>query len=228
MRNPARASTESGGATAVARATRWNRVRYTLWAGFYDRVVRFGRQRRRAIERLALQPGERVLVVGAGTGADLPYLPPDTAVLATDLTPAMLARARPKAGTGVELRVMDGQALELPDASFDAVLLHLILAVIPDPVACLRESARVLRPGGRISVFDKFVASGRRPSLGRRLANVPARLLATDLTRVLEEILAASGAPLEIESDEEAAFGGAFRIVILRRRGGTDPTSPAE
>jgi phosphatidylethanolamine/phosphatidyl-N-methylethanolamine N-methyltransferase len=200
-----------------SRATRWNRLRYTAWSGFYDLVVRFGRQRRRAIELLALQPGERVLVVGAGTGADLPYLPTTVAVLATDLTPAMLARARPKAGPHVELRVMDGQALDLPDATFDAVVLHLILAVIPDPVACLREAARVVRPGGRLSGFDKFVAAGRRPPLLRRLANVPASFLATDLTRVLEGIVAASGAPLQIEHDEAAGFGGAFRIVLLRK-----------
>jgi phosphatidylethanolamine/phosphatidyl-N-methylethanolamine N-methyltransferase len=203
--------------TAPGRAIRWNRLRYTLWAGFYDRIVRFGAQRRRAIERLGLNAGEHVLVVGAGTGADLPYLPAEVSVLATDLTPAMLARARPKAGPGVELRVMDGQALELRDAAFDAVLLHLILAVIPDPVACLREAARVLRPGGRISVFDKFVRQGHRPSLLRRLANLPARLLATDINRVLEDIVAASGAPLHIEHDEPAGFGGAFRIVLLRK-----------
>jgi phosphatidylethanolamine/phosphatidyl-N-methylethanolamine N-methyltransferase len=201
----------------IARATRWNRIRYTLWSSSYDRLIRFGKQRRRAIELLALQPGERVLVIGAGTGADLPFLPADVEVVATDLTPAMLARARPKAGPRVELLVMDGQALDLPDASFDAVLLHLIVAVIPDPVACLRETSRVLRPGGRASVFDKFVRAGRRPSLARRLANWPARLLATDITRVLEDLLLAAGTPLRVAHDEPAALGGAFRVVLLRK-----------
>ena len=80
---------------------------------------------------------------------------------------------------------MDGQALELPDASFDAVALHLILAVIPDPVRCLAEAARVLRPGGRLAVFDKFVGDDATPSLPRRLLNLPARWLATDLNRPL-------------------------------------------
>jgi len=122
-------------------------------------------------------------------------------------------------GPHVELRVMDGQELELPDESFDAVLLHLILAVIPDPVACLREASRVLRPGGRVSVFDKFVRAGQRPGLLRRAANLPARLLATNLNRVLEEILTAAAAPLRIEHDEPAGFGGMLRILLLRKDG---------
>jgi phosphatidylethanolamine/phosphatidyl-N-methylethanolamine N-methyltransferase len=203
--------------SSVARATSWNRLRYTLWASFYDLVVRFGRQRRRAVELLALRAGEDVLIVGAGTGADLPYLPPHVRVVATDLTPAMLERARPKARPGVRLEVMDAHRLDLPDGAFDAVLLHLILAVVPDPVACLSEASRVLRPGGRISVFDKFVPEGGRPSFARRIVNLPARLLATDITRVLEDVLAASAAPLRKEHDEPAGLGGAFRLVVLRK-----------
>jgi ubiquinone/menaquinone biosynthesis C-methylase UbiE len=207
----------AGGARG-ARATSWNRIRYTFWAPLYDLVVAFGRQRRRAIELLALQPGERVLLVGAGTGADLPLLPEGIETLATDLTPAMLERARPKLRPGMELRVMDGQRLELPDASFDAVILNLVLAVMPDPVACLREVARVLRPGGRAVVFDKFLRYGERAGVGRRALGVVAGLLFTELDRVLEEILAASGAPLVIEHDEAALARGLFRVVLLRRR----------
>jgi SAM-dependent methyltransferase len=203
-------------------ATRWNRLRYTAWSVGYDAVVGFSRQRSRSLALLALAPGERVLIVGAGTGADLPLLPAGVEVLATDLTPAMLARARARVARlpsmKIDLRVMDGQALDLPDAAYDAVVLHLILAVIPDPVACLREAARVLRPGGRIAVFDKFLAAGARPSLPRRLLNAPARLLATDINRVLEQIVAASGASLAVTHDEPAGLGGAFRIVQLRKR----------
>ena len=198
--------------------TRWNRVRYTVWAPGYDLVAGFGRQRRRSLEVLALRPGERVLLIGAGTGADLPYLPDGVEALATDLTPAMLDRARPKLRPGMEARVMDGQRLGLPDGSFDAVVLHLILAVMPDPVACLRETARVLRPGGRAVVFDKFLRRGARAGLSRRAVGAVSRLLFSEVNRVLEDLLAASGAPLEIVHDEPALAGGLFRIVLLRRR----------
>jgi ubiquinone/menaquinone biosynthesis C-methylase UbiE len=202
---------------AGERATRWNRLRYTLWAPAYDRVVGFGRQRRRSLELLELRPGERVLLIGAGTGADLPYLPDGVEALVSDLTPAMLARARAKLRPGMELRVMDGQRLELPDGSFDAVVLHLVLAVMPDPAACLREVARVLRPDGRAVVFDKFLRRGERAGAGRRLAGAVTALFFTELNRVVEDILAASGAPLRIEHDEPALAGGLFRILLLRR-----------
>lgn len=197
-------------------ALRRHRIRWSLYAPFYDSLVRLERQRRRSIALLRLRPGERVLLVGAGTGADLPFLPADLDVLATELTPAMLARAEGKR-PGTRLEVMDGQCLTLPDAWFDAVILHLILAIVPDPVACLREAARVVRPGGRIAVFDKFLPDDAHPPPWRRLVNALTRAIGTDVNRQLGAILAAAGAPLAVEHDEPALLGGVFRIVLLRR-----------
>lgn len=201
----------------------WNRFRYSLWAPGYDLFTwPFRPMRRRSIAQLGLRPGERVLIVGAGTGADLALLPPDVDVLATDLTPSMLARAegrlRAEPGRAARVAVMDGQALDLPDASFDAVVLHLILAVIPDPARCLSEAARVLRPGGRITVMDKFLGDEARPSLVRRAANVVSGLLVTELNRRFGDILRRAGAPLVVERDQPAAVGGLFRLLLLRKR----------
>lgn len=197
---------------------RWNRLRYSFWAPLYHPFARvFDGPRRTALAALGLKPGQRLLIVGAGTGADLPFVPDGVEVLATDLTPAMLERARPRLRHGMELRVMDGQALELPDANFDAVLLHLIVAVIPDPAACVREAARVLKPGGAISVFDKFVPDGQQPSLARRAASRVASVFFTHLDRRLGDILAASGGGLAVESDEPAFAAGLFRRIRLRK-----------
>lgn len=197
---------------------RWNRIRYTLWAPLYDKVVRFHRQRRRAIGLLELQVGERVLIVGAGTGADLRYIPPGVEVTATDLTPAMVERTRARAaalGMNVDARVMDAQTLSFPDSHFDAVILHLILAVVPDPVAAIREAERVLRPGGRAVVFDKWAAEGRPPSLARRVLNLFANVIATDVTRQLGALVRHTG--LCIEQRESAGFSGFFEIALVRK-----------
>ena len=194
----------------------WNRLRYTVWAPVYDLVGRLFDRRRRDSLRLAdPRAGEWILIVGAGTGADLPYIPAGVRVLATDLTRAMLARARPRVRGGVQLAVADGHQLAVRTASVDVVVLHLILAVIPDPVRCLREAARVLRPGGRVVVFDKFVR-GRPPALVRVL-NIAASALFTDITRNFEDILRRADTPLVVEHDAAAMFGGVFRYLVLRK-----------
>lgn len=196
----------------------WNRVRYTLLAPLYDRVAGFRPQRRRSLEVLAPRPGEHVLIDGCGTGADLAFIPDGVAVTATDLTPAMVQRTRHRAlmlGRTVDTRVMDAQALEFADGTFDAVVLHLILAVVPDPVAAIREAARVLRPGGRAVVFDKWVPDDAHASAARRAANLVARVVATQITRKLGPLVDAAG--LRVEHREGTGRGGFFSIALLRK-----------
>jgi phosphatidylethanolamine/phosphatidyl-N-methylethanolamine N-methyltransferase len=206
---------------ATIDTNRWNRIRYTAFAPLYDRVAPFAAQRRRSLELLALERGERVLLVGAGTGADLPFIPEGVEVVAGDITPAMVERIRRRAarmGRPVEADVMDGQDLPSPDGSFDAAVLHLIVAVIPDPAACLRETARVLRPGGRAVVFDKFVPDDQEPSAARRALNLVTHALFSDVTRRLGPLLAGTG--LEVVHRMPAALGGRFEIALLRREEG--------
>ncbi|MCX8155220.1 MAG: class I SAM-dependent methyltransferase [Verrucomicrobiae bacterium] len=197
----------------------WNRWRYTLWAPTYDAVAgSFNWARQRAIECLALQPGERLLIAGAGTGLDLPYVPRGVQITAVDLTPAMLKRLEARAarlGMTVEARVMNVQALEFAEASFDAVLLHLILAVVPDPIQCLRETERVLKPGGQVSVMDKFLPPAGWARLLLKLANPLLGLIASEANRELAPIVAAT--QLEIVRDEAALGRGWFRLVLLRK-----------
>jgi ubiquinone/menaquinone biosynthesis C-methylase UbiE len=201
----------------VIEPSAWERRRYALWAPIYDLVVRpFRPARRRSIDGLALRAGERVLIVGGGTGEDLPLFPDGVVAIVTDLTPEMLRRARPKTKAGHHAAVTDGHALAVRDGAVDAVALHLILAVIPDPARCLAEAVRVLRPGGRIAVFDKFVPDGGRPSAGRRLLNRLTRPIATDITRRLEDIVRDSGVSVTRVMDEPA-LGGRFRVVQFRR-----------
>lgn len=197
----------------------WNRLRYTVWSPAYDAIVGaagFDAARRLSIGRLRLAPGDRVLVVGAGTGLDLDLIPADVPVIAIDVTPAMLKRLeRRAAGAGrvVTARIMDARQLAFPDSSFDAVVMHLVLAVMPEPERGVREAVRVLKPGGRIAVFDKFLGADERPSLRRRLLNLLAAPLFSDLNRRLGPLIAAT--PLVIEHDEPAAFGGTYRAVTL-------------
>ena len=197
----------------------WNRLRYTVWAPAYDAIARaagFDTARRLSIHRLQLASGDRVLIVGAGTGLDLDFLRSNVHVTAIDVTPAMLKRLeRRAAGTShsVTARIMDARQLAFPDSSFDAVVMHLILAVMPEPERGLREAVRVLKPGGRIAVFDKFLRDEERPLLKRQLLNAIAKPLFSDLNRRLGALIA--GTRLVIEHDDPVAFGGTYRAVTL-------------
>jgi len=203
---------------AIFRTNRWNRIRYTLYAPGYDLAARiFSKSRNKSIRELEICKGDKVLIVGAGTGLDLEFITGDCQITATDITPAMIARTLKKNRLfkrNLKAEVMDGQHLNLPDKVADKIILHLILAVIPDPVACLKECERVLKPDGRITVFDKFVPEGRALSFRRKFFNPIANLLFSDITRRFESIVTHTN--LVIESDQQADFNGNFRIIRLR------------
>ena len=189
---------------------------YTLIAPIYDALLAGATRapRRKSLAALAPHAPLEVLINGVGTGLDLPHLPRQHRYVGLDLTAAMLRRAlRREAG----LRPVRGDAQCLPfaDASFDAAVLHLILAVVPEPARCLAETARVVKPGGAILVFDKFLRHGER-SWWKLALNPLTRRIATRLDVVFEELLAATDS-LERLRDEPALAGGWFRLIELRK-----------
>lgn len=102
-----------------------------------------------ALARVALTAGSRVLDVAAGTGAlALAAARSGAQVLATDFSPGMVACVAAAGLPNVEARVMDGQALDLPDSSFDAVFSIFGVIMFPDWRKGLTEMRRVTRPGG--------------------------------------------------------------------------------
>ena len=83
-------------------------------------------------------------------------------VIAADLSPAMVAAARRRGIANAEHRVMDMQAIDLPDASIDAVVSRFGYMLVPDAGLALRESRRVLRPG-RPLAFATWAPAQRNP-----------------------------------------------------------------
>ena len=192
---------------------------YRFIAPFYDAFLAraiTADVRQRSLFALAQQERGRVLLSGAGTGLDFPFLPPHHDYTALDLTAAMLARSRGRAH-GLNMAWTQGDSMALPFASgsFDYVVLHLIVAVVPQPQRCLTEAARVLKPGGRIFLFDKFLRRGERAWLRRALSPLAGQL-ATRLDVVFEDVLKTVPA-LCVLSDQPALARGWFRWIELQK-----------
>jgi len=190
---------------------------YTLVAPFYDAFLTAATRgaRKRSLAALADGPPRDVLLLGVGTGLDLPHLPMQHRYVGIDLTAAMLKRARPRTA-GLRFAPLRGDVQRLPfhDGSFDAAILHLILAVVPAPTLCLAEAVRVLKPGGTLLVFDKFL---RRGEAGwKRALNPLTRHVATRLDVVFEDVLEAVGG-LDVKSNEAALASGWFRLIRLEK-----------
>ena len=118
--------------------------------------------RRSAAAQAAGRSGE-ILVVGVGTGLELPLLPATTRVTGVDLSRAMLDVARRRvARHGLaqvkRSREMDAQALSFADAAFDVALAPYVMSVVPDPAKALDEMWRVTRPGGELVLINHFAA----------------------------------------------------------------------
>ena len=113
-----------------------------------------------------LQPGETVLDLGSGAGLDVflaaQRVGPTGKAIGVDMTPEMLAKARRNAETFLErtglanVEFLEGQieVIPLSDASVDVVLSNCVLNLSPDQAQVWKEIARVLRPGGRVSISD--------------------------------------------------------------------------
>jgi demethylmenaquinone methyltransferase / 2-methoxy-6-polyprenyl-1,4-benzoquinol methylase len=126
------------------------------------------RWRRAAVEAVGAKPEDRVLDVACGTGLVSAGLVNRWGchVIGLDQSAAMLHRARAKAEADPRLAArcsfVEGEAESLPfgDRAFDHLTFTYLLRYVEDPAATLRELARVVKPGGRISSLEFGVPSG--------------------------------------------------------------------
>jgi phosphatidylethanolamine/phosphatidyl-N-methylethanolamine N-methyltransferase len=159
------------GSDVATRALSGTPVENHFVEGVYDKLAKvydliFGPTlhpgRLQAIERMNIQPDERVLEVGVGTGINLSLYPPEAKITGIDYTASMLEKARERVAKkgmrNARLLQMDAADLKFPDDSFDIVYAPYLISVVPDPVKVAQEMRRVCRPGGRIIFLNHFLS----------------------------------------------------------------------
>ena len=113
-----------------------------------------------AIEQMGINPADRVLEVGVGTGINLNLYPRDCQVTGIDLSASMLDKARERVHKGgmrnVRLQEMDAAHMIFRDETFDIVYAPYLISVVPDPVQVVKEMRRVCKPGGKIVILNHF------------------------------------------------------------------------
>lgn len=135
---------------------------YDRWGRIYDVIFKwvFSEGRNVAVDMLDLKPGERLLEVGVGTGLSLPLYSRRADIVGIDISSKMLEQASDKVAKNnlknVELHVMDAQAMDFPDNSFDCVTACYVVSAAPDPHKVVSEICRVCKPGGRIVFINHF------------------------------------------------------------------------
>jgi ubiquinone/menaquinone biosynthesis C-methylase UbiE len=193
---------------------------YEKQAPRYDRSIAFW-------EKLLFRDGRQwvcsraqgeVLEVAIGTGRNLTFYPAGVRMTGIDLSPAMLERARERAGElgmEVDLREGDAQDLPFPGGSFDTVVCTLSLCNVPDDRRAVAEMKRVLRPGGRLLLLDHIrAASGLGRAVQKALEFVWVRLEGEHLLRRPLEHAKAEG--LRIEERERYKRGIVERVLARK------------
>lgn len=155
------------------------RARWYDWANRLAALMRGvsgTKERRKAVQRLDLKPGGRVLEVSVGTGTNLPLIAErvgaEGRMSGLDISPNMLARCTDKLrASGLTAGLVEGEAAHLPfsDAAFDAVFHHGGIAEFGDRRGAIAEMVRVAKPGARVVICDVGVPTDGKLSLANRL-----------------------------------------------------------
>jgi ubiquinone/menaquinone biosynthesis C-methylase UbiE len=160
----------------------------------------------------------RILEAGAGTGLNIAFYPARARVTATDLSGAMLRRARERAreqNVDVNFEEADLCSLPFSDHAFDTAVATFVFCSMPDPVACLREMGRVTKPGGRILLLDHVRVE--RPLIGPlmdRLNAATVRLAGEHINHRMDAFVTAAG--LEIVESQRHGFMGIIQFIVAR------------
>nr|WP_295971877.1 class I SAM-dependent methyltransferase [uncultured Bacillus sp.] len=201
----------------------WNRFIYKCWSPIYDYFFNKGmflKARKNIFKDLVLEKGSRVLLVGVGTGADIPFfLNKGYEITAIDFSADMLEVAKEKyRDTSINFIQMDAQEMDFKDDTFDFIVASLILSVVPKPENVLREIVRVVKANSKILIFDKFVPKNKKLNTTQKLIRPIIKLLGTDIGLDFDEVFKVVENQCELIQDSDVMLNGMYRKIGVSKK----------
>jgi ubiquinone/menaquinone biosynthesis C-methylase UbiE len=199
--------------------------RYDAWSVWYDAVDTnplFGgkaqeRWRREAIEMLDLEAGERVIDLGTGTGLILPWIDASVKglkILGIDISGKMLLRAMKKGCADLVRGDLD--CMPFKDSSLDKAIATFTLTTAPDPVAFLKDTARILKNDGILVLLDTGKPKKKGARAVHALISKTAKL--SGHTKIDRDPYALLGKVPELRIEEEKRhYGGMVYAMRVRK-----------
>jgi ubiquinone/menaquinone biosynthesis C-methylase UbiE len=206
-------------ATAVTKS-RYNRIApvYDMMETFMERFL-FHNWRKLLWQNL--NSPKDILEIGVGTGKNMPYYPKGSKITAIDLSDRMLGLAQKRAEVlnikNVDLFLMDAQALEFQDDSFDVVVTTFVFCSVPNPVLGFCEIKRILRPNGKAVFLEHMYPETRfLGGIFSLLNPLVVRLSGANIDRPTISNIHKAG--LEIQNVRNLTPYGIFRLIIAKLR----------
>ncbi|MGE0384391.1 MAG: class I SAM-dependent methyltransferase [Gammaproteobacteria bacterium] len=181
----------------LATQRKWDQASKT-----FDFMSGLGPERRWAPQKRDLFSGMsgKVLFVALGTGLDIAFFPPGQEIVGLDISPRMLECAAPRIAAypgRIEARAMDVHDLDYPDATFDQIYTSCTFCSVPDPVGGLRQLRRVLKPGGKLRMFEHTGSRFFPFSTIMQMLTPLTRKLGPEMNRRTEDNVRAAGFEIE-------------------------------
>lgn len=192
----------------------WGRA----FAAIYDRSLKAVEQGGlREMRREVLSRAEgRTIDLGAGTGVNFDLFPEAVSELVmVEPGPHMIKQLRAKVGDRAGLEVVQASAQELPfaDDSLDTAVFTLVLCTVPDPAAALRETGRVLKPGGKLLFIEHVRAEGTSLARWQDRVEKPWRFFADGCHCNRDTVAMIEASPLRLERVERGRLSKAPPII---------------
>ena len=192
----------------------WGRA----FAAIYDRSLKGVEQAGlREMRREVLSQAEgRTIDLGAGTGVNFDLFPDAVSELVmVEPGQHMIKQLRAKVGDGAGLEVVQASAQELPfaDDSFDTAVFTLVLCTVPDPAAALGETARVLKPGGKLLFIEHVRADETGLARWQNRVEKPWRFFADGCHCNRDTVAAIEASPMRLDQVEHGTLPKAPPII---------------